>query len=155
MKSVEPCEAARPSARENGAAYRIMASIGRFFSDMKQRAAMRAEFMEYDRNGGLDIVLHDIGLTRPELVTMIGGYPVSGRMLPAMAARVGVDLDAVGIGSRQQLSRGCALCHSRRACRHWLDNAAAEGGAYRKFCPNAEIFDAILLLRAQRKAAAQ
>lgn len=140
-------ETASLPAAEAGSGKRIIKGILRFLTDMSQRAALREEFMELDRRGSLEPVLHDIGLTRPELLTMIGGYPVSGRLLPAMAERVGVDLNAVGIGTRQALSRECALCHTRRACTRWLGNVAAEPCGYRKFCPNAPVFDAILAER--------
>lgn len=144
MKEIDCCQTAPSDARESGTAKRMITGIRAFFSDMNRRAAMRAEIMDLDRRGSLDPVLHDIGLTRPELLTMIGGYPASGRMLPAMAERVGVDLDRVGIGTRQALSRECALCHTRSACRRWLDNPQADAAGYRNFCPNAAVFDAIV-----------
>lgn len=145
-------ETAAIAAAETGPGKRIVGGILRFLTDMSRRAALRAEFADLDRRGNLDPVLHDIGLTRPELFTMIGGYPASGRMMPEMAERVGVDLDRVGIRTRQALSRECALCHTRRACKRWLDNAAAEASGYRKFCPNAPVFDAILAERQETRS---
>lgn len=132
---------------DTGPGKRIVEGILRFLTDMSRRAALRAEFMELERKNSLDPVLHDIGVTRPELLTMIRSYPASGRMLPEMAERVGIDLEHVGIGTRQALSRECALCHTRRACKRWLNNADAGAGAYRNFCPNAPVFDAMLAER--------
>ena len=145
-------ETASLSAAETGPGKRIVEGILRFLTDMSRRAALRAEFMELERKNSLDPMLHDIGLTRPELLTMIGGYPASGWMLPKMAERVGIDLEHVGIGTRQALSRECALCHTRRACKRWLKNADADAGAYRNFCPNAPVFDTMLAERQEAHA---
>ncbi len=126
-----------------GVIARMMAEIRQIFSDITKRAALRAEFMDLDRRGGLDAVLDDIGVTRAELAKIIGGYPVSGRLLPAMARRLGVDIDALDSRSRYDLGRSCAMCQSRRSCRRWLDNDEADGSAYRRFCANAELLDAV------------
>lgn len=154
MKKSECCDATRADTPQGGTTKRLMRGFLQFCSDVSRRAAMRSEVMDLDRRGSLDPMLHDVGLTRPELLTMIGGYPASGRMLPAMADRVGVDLDSVGIGTRQALSRECALCHTRRACQRWLNNPAAEAEGYRKFCPNAPVLDVILAREAEEELSA-
>lgn len=144
MKSIEYYEAVQPDASEDGAVKRFLARIGQFFVDMSERSALRAEFMDLDHRGSLDSVLLDIGLTRPELAQMIAGYPVSGRLLPRMAARLGIDIETIDPKSRYQIGRSCALCASRRTCHHWLDDAESNPADYHRFCPNAEVFDAIL-----------
>ena len=137
-----------------GVVARLIGEVRQILSDITKRAALRAEFTELDRRGGLDVVLDDIGLTRPELAKIIGGYPVSGRMLPAMAQRLGIDVEALDPRSRYQLGRECALCQSRRTCHRWLGNAAAESDGYRKFCPNTVLFDTILAASKEPASAA-
>lgn len=144
MKSVEYYETVWPYGEGDGLLKRLMARIGQYISDVSQRSALRAEFMELDHRGGLDSVLLDIGLTRPELFQMIGAYPVSGRLLPRMASRLGIDLDKVDPKSRYQIGRSCSLCQSRRTCHRWLDRPGTDLADYHCFCPNAEVFDAIL-----------
>jgi len=137
-------ETGQPSAASRGVVARLIGELRQIFSDIADRASLREEFADLDRRGSLDAVLDDIGLTRAELAKIIAGYPVSGRMLPVMAEHLGVDVEALDPHSRYQLGRSCALCQSRRTCRHWLENAAPGDEGYRKFCANAELFDAIL-----------
>lgn len=124
-----------------GAIGRVIGEIRQIFSDITKRAALRAEIADLDRRGGLDTVLADIGVTRAELAQMIAGYPVAGRLLPAMARRLGLDIATLDPRSRSALERGCASCRSRRRCRHWLDDPAADSAGYRNFCANMELFE--------------
>jgi len=126
-----------------GAIARVIGEIRQIFSDITKRAALRAELTELDRRGGLDTVLADIGVTRAELAQLIAGHPAAGRLLSGMARRLGLDTEALDPRSRYALERGCAACRSRRDCRHWLDDPAADGAAYRRFCANAELFDTL------------
>jgi Family of unknown function (DUF6455) len=136
-------ETGQPSAAARGVVARLFGELRQIFSDISQRASLRDEFADLDRRGGLDTVLDDIGLTRAELAKIIAGYPVSGRMLPVMAQRLGVDIEALDPRTRYQLARGCALCQSRRTCRRWLAAKPADSTTYREFCPNAEMLDAV------------
>lgn len=154
MKNAEYCDATRMGSPQGGMTSRLMRGFLQFWSDVSRRAAMRSEIMDLDRRGSLDTMLHDVGLTRPELMTMIDGYPASGRMLRPMADRIGVHLESVGIGTRHALSRECAFCHTHRACQRWLDNPAAEAEGYRKFCPNAPVLDVILAREAEGERSA-
>ncbi len=128
---------------QGGTLARVVAEIRQIFSDLTRRAALRAEFADLDRRGGLDVVLDDIGVTRAELAKIIAGYPVAGRLLPAMARRLGIDIGALDPHSRHELERGCATCQARRSCRSWLDKPNADRSAYRVFCANAQLFDTI------------
>lgn len=123
---------------------RSFAGIRRFFTDAVRRAELRAEFVDLDRRGSLDAVLDDVGLTRGELVRLIRGAPRGGRLRQAMAQRLGIDLDRLDPRSRYQLERSCALCQNQRRCSHWLTREPVDSAAYRHFCPNAEVFDAVL-----------
>lgn len=142
MQNLQDAMGGRKAGR-GGAVARIVAEIRQICSDLTRRAALRAEFADLDRRGGLDAVLADIGVTRAELARIIAGYPVAGRLLPAMARRLGIDIDALDAPARDALARGCASCAARRDCRRWLDNPSADGAAYRAFCANAQLFDRI------------
>jgi Family of unknown function (DUF6455) len=137
-------ETGQPSAAPSGVVARLFGEIRQIFSDISERASLREEFADLDRRGSLDAVLDDIGLTRAELAKIIAGYPVSGRMLPVMAQRLGIDIEALDPRARYQLGRSCALCQSRRSCRRWLEHAGPGDEGYRKFCVNAALFDAVL-----------
>ncbi len=127
----------------NGVIARQFAGVRQFFSDFVKRSALRAELAELDRRGGLDAVLEDIGITRPEMEKIVGGHPISGRLLSAMAKRLGVDIEKLNPRTRYELGRSCALCSTRRRCRHWLDEASVTSTEYEEFCPNAALLDAV------------
>jgi len=127
----------------NGVMARQLAGVRQFFSDYMKRSALRAELADLDRRGGLDAVLEDIGITRPEMEKIVGGHPVSGRLLASMAKRLGVDLEKLNPRTRYELGRSCSLCSSHRHCRHWLDEAGATSTDYEEFCPNAALLDAV------------
>lgn len=127
-----------------GALTRPMARLRQFISNSMSRAALRDEFIDLDRRGSLDAVLDDIGLTRPELDRIVRGYPKAGRLLPMMAKRLGIDINKLDPRSRYQLGQSCAMCVSHSRCQRWLSKAPAESTENKEFCPNADVFEAIL-----------
>ena len=113
-------------------------------ADFWARNALRRQFADLDRRGGLDELLTDIGLSRPELDRIIESHPETGRLMLAMTRRLGVDADKLDPKSRYQVGRSCAVCNEHGRCRHWLKTASPESTEYREFCPNAAVFDAAL-----------
>ncbi|HVA39220.1 MAG TPA: DUF6455 family protein [Candidatus Binataceae bacterium] len=119
---------------------RLAARMKQALSDMRQRHRLREEIGEMERNGGLDSLLADVGLTRGDVDAVIAGFPESGRLLQAMAERLQVDYDSIKDAAiRFELQRTCTMCSTRGRCRTWLRSAETEG--YRDFCPNGARFD--------------
>jgi len=137
-------DAANENAKSRGFLTRQWGRVRQLFSDMEARSALRAQMADLDRRGGLDNVLTDLGISRPALESIIRGYPESGRLLPAMAKRLGLDITKLDPRWRYNIQRNCAECQSQGRCRHWLATASAESTEYRAFCPNAELFDPVL-----------
>ena len=113
-------------------------------SDFMARSSLREQFADLDRRGGLDEVLNDMGISRAGMDKVIRGFPEAGRLRPAMMKRVGVDFDKLYPRTRYEIGRTCTVCPSHRRCRRWLANAQPKSMEYRAFCPNAELFDAVL-----------
>lgn len=141
-----------PKTGRAGTVSRCVAGVRQFISDAMSRSALRGELAALERNGSLDAVLADVGLDRLDLETMARGYPESERLLPAMAGRLGVELDGLDARSKSALNRTCALCRAHRVCRRWLaaehdKSEKSEKSERHVFCPNAELFDALLAKR--------
>lgn len=109
--------------------------------DMAARHALRQELLECDRSGVLNSVLADLQMERGEIEPMIGNYPLSRRLLDAMAARLGIDPSCGGPLMKRALQHTCAICAEQRRCRHWLAAGHTEG--YEEFCPNADYWRAL------------
>lgn len=109
--------------------------------DIGARHALRQELLECDRKGVLNDVLADINLSRSELKPLISNYPLSNRLLGAMAARLGVDPSQADAVTKHSLQRTCAICAHQGECQHWLDSGRREG--YEEFCPNSDYWPAL------------
>jgi Family of unknown function (DUF6455) len=111
------------------------------FADLRERQALRNDFAMWEASGELDSALDAMGLARGQIPAFIAGYPEALRLLPAMAAQVGVDLAAVERPwLPQDMQRVCALCSAHGQCRRWLETAG-DGDDYHAFCRNAPTFD--------------
>lgn len=140
------------SLEQNGATQNVgrgflarqLRRLRQYFSDMQARSALREQMAELDRRGGLDDVLNDIGVSRPAMARIIRGHPEAGRLLPAMAKRLGVDLEKLDPRWRYSIQRACGECPSHRRCRRWLATSLSDSTEYRDFCPNAELFEPAL-----------
>lgn len=109
-------------------------------ADMRERQALRNDFARWDASGELQAALEAMGLASGQVPSFIEGYPESLRLLPAMAERVGIDLEQVANPVlRQDMKRVCALCGARARCRRWLQSGKRDG--YREFCANAEMLE--------------
>jgi hypothetical protein len=103
-----------------------------------------------------DRSLADIGLRRDEIPRLVRSYPESTERLRRAMRRIGIDPQALETrpALRRAIERSCATCYYRRECRRWLEHKGT-WDSYRKFCPNAENFDALPLRRAVRASASR
>lgn len=131
-----------PKTTWRSAVTRQLTGVRQYFSDVLARSALREQFADLDRRGGLDDLLRDIGVSRPDMEKIVQNHPETGRLMLAMTERLGVDADKLDPRSRHTLGRSCATCQTHRICRHWLATATKGSTEYRDFCPNAELFDA-------------
>ncbi len=141
MKSLASDRAA-VNANQSGIIARQLTGLRRFVSDFFERQALRQKLADLERSGSLEPVLRDLGLTLPEMERIVRGGPEAGRLLPAMAARLGIDIEALDPRVQYALRQTCAMCQAHRQCRRWLACANAERGGYKSFCPNADLFAA-------------
>jgi len=116
-------------------------AIKRYLADFGRRAAFRAELAELDRNGYLDRMLDDLGLTRWEVNRIAKSYPEAERLLANMAYRHNILLQDLDARSLYALRHTCMLCSAHRICRRWLQHG--ENSDFKKFCPNAGTFEAL------------
>lgn len=143
MASLSPIPPREKSTRPDKSAPTCR-GVRRWVSDWLARGALREEFEDLEHSGCLDDVLIDLGISRWEVERVIRGYPEAGRLMPAMAKRLGLDVEGLEPRMRYMVGQHCAVCQSHRRCRQWLATASAESTAYRDFCPNAALFDTIL-----------
>lgn len=131
-------------ATRSGTPARVYRGVRRWFSDWLARGALREQFEDLERSGCIDDVLIDLGISRQELESIIHGHPEASRLMPAMAQRLGIDLEKLDPRERYVVGQHCTACQSKRRCRQWLATASAESPGYRDFCPNAALFDVVL-----------
>ncbi len=115
-------------------------SMKRALSDWRRRSAFRQEIAQLERAGLLDVVLDDLGMTRWEMDKVARGYPEAERLLPNMAERRGVTLQALDAHTLFALRHTCAVCNAHRACRRWMARGATGEAA---FCPNSDLLDTL------------
>lgn len=140
MKSLE----ADGTTREAGWRRAVARQLGRVrqaFADFRLRAAIRVELTDLDRRGGLDVFLRDIGITRPEMERSLRGYRNANQLLPAMARRLGIDIEKLAPASRYAIRETCSLCRVHRHCRRWVANSSTPKTAFHEFCPNSARLD--------------
>ena len=111
------------------------------FADFRLRAAVRAQLNDLERRGSLNDFLKDIGITRPEMERSLRGYRNTSQLLPAMARRLGIDIEKLAPASRYAIRETCSLCEVHRHCRRWVANSSTPTTAFREFCPNGARFD--------------
>ena len=124
---------------------RSYARIRDIVADFLARGALADDLADLERRGLLDALLGDLGLTHGELTRLVRGYPEAGRLLPAMARRLGIDIEALDPRTRYALQQNCALCTAHRRCRGFLATGGDDEDMDRRaFCPNAALFDAAI-----------
>jgi uncharacterized protein YjiS (DUF1127 family) len=124
----------------------MLASLATKLRDWRERRRLVAELDEMAATGELEPLLADAGLSRAQIPTLLKSASGARRLLEAMAARLGVDLDAMPATLRRDVEWTCASCGEQRQCRRWLARSRTAG--YAAFCPNTPAF------RRQLRAAA-
>jgi hypothetical protein len=121
----------------------VKASVRRYFDDAAIRRELREELQGLG-GGDLDRVLADLGLNKDEMDLVIENAPRSRMLLQSMLRRLNLDrrLTLMAPQLVRNIERRCATCVNQRECNDWMDRGAP-GDGYRKFCPNAETFDAL------------
>ena len=136
----QSCEETR-SAAPNGLRT-LFGRVGRTIGEMRDRAALRAEFAHLRENGQLDRVLSDLGIDPAELPTLIRNHPGAPRRLAAMLRYLRIEATKEGKSSSSEMraiERTCSLCEAGGKCDHWLRSDRSEDPGH--FCPNTQAFD--------------
>jgi hypothetical protein len=114
--------------------------LTRKIREIRERAALRAEFAHLRQTGELDRVLSDIGVDPAAISTLIQNHPGAPRRLGAMLQRLRVEPTPQGRTSTDMraVERTCLLCAASGKCDRWLNSDGSEDPSH--FCPNAEAF---------------
>ena len=123
---------------------RCRSRLARKVGEIRDRAALRAEFASLKQTGQLDRVLSDIGVDPGAVSTLIQNHPGAPRRLTAMLRRLRVEPTSQGLASTDMraIQRTCLLCAASGKCDRWLDSDGSEDPSH--FCPNAEAFRDLL-----------
>lgn len=119
---------------------RCTSRIARAIGEVKDRAALRAEFAHLRETGQLERVLSDIGVDPAELPTLIRNHPSAPRRLAAMLRHLRIEATKEGGNSIEMrtIERTCSLCEAAGKCDHWLRSDGSEDPS--TFCPNTQAF---------------
>lgn len=123
---------------------RCTSRLARVISDVRDRAALRAEFAHLRASGQLDRVLSDIGVDPTEVSTLIENHPGAPRRLAAMLRRLRIEPTQQGLnsGDMRAIQRSCLLCAASGKCDRWLQSESTEDPSH--FCPNSEAFNDLI-----------
>ncbi|HLJ19525.1 MAG TPA: DUF6455 family protein [Stellaceae bacterium] len=132
---------------QNAAPHGLLALIGqctsrvaRAIGEIRDRAALRAEFAHLKDSGQLERVLSDIGVDPAELPTLIRNHPGAPGRLAAMLRHLRIEATKEGRSSFEMrtIERTCSLCEASAKCDHWLRTDGSEDPS--TFCPNTQAF---------------
>ncbi len=88
--------------------------------------------------GSLDDTLHDVGMTRAELGTLIAAPPDAGRQFETLAEMARIDLHHLDSAVLREAMWVCSRCECRTPCKRWLATGIWRGGDDTR-CPNAAL----------------
>jgi uncharacterized protein DUF6455 len=119
---------------------RCTSRVARAINEVKDRAALRAEFAHLRDTGQLERVLNDIGVDPAELPALIRNHPGAPRRLAAMLRHLRIEATKEGTASIEMrtIERTCSLCEAGARCDHWLRSDGSEDPS--TFCPNTQAF---------------
>lgn len=114
--------------------------VARAIGEVRDRAALRAEFAHLRETGQLERVLSDIGVDPAELPTLIKNHPGAPGRLAAMLRHLRIEATKDGRGSFEMraIERTCSLCETSGKCDRWLRSNGSEDPS--TFCPNTQAF---------------
>jgi uncharacterized protein YjiS (DUF1127 family) len=115
--------------------------VAQLVDDWRARERLRRELDDLSVHGELDTLLHDVGLTRSDISSLVAACPGASQRLDAMAARLGADRSVLKqAGELHEAEWRCTHCPDWRRCRSWLATAPA-GMSPPTFCPNRPSFE--------------
>ena len=119
---------------------RCKSRLARVIGEVRDRAALRAEFAHLRDTGQLDRVLNDIGVDPSEVSVLIQNHPGSARRMAAMLRRLRIEVTPKTLSSADMraIQRTCLLCAASGKCDRWLHSETSEDPSH--FCPNSEAF---------------
>jgi len=119
---------------------RCKSRLARVIGEVRDRAALRAEFAHLKDTGQLDRVLGDIGVDPSEVSMLIHNHPGSARRMAAMLRRLRIEVTPKELNSvdMRAIQRTCLLCAASGKCDRWVDSEGSEDPSH--FCPNSEAF---------------
>ena len=114
--------------------------VARAIGEIRDRAALRAEFAHLRDTGQLERVLSDIGVDPAELPTLIRNHPGAPRRLAAMLRHLRIEATKEGRSGFEMraIERTCSLCEAGGKCDRWLRSDGSEDPS--TFCPNTQAF---------------
>ena len=121
----------------------LAAQVARWCADRRLAAGHQAFLDQIESDGELAAVLEATGATREELHAWAVSPVASEALLAHMLERLQLHTAALDGDARHALRRTCHGCAEWKTCRRWLETVAPERIAYRRFCPNARVFDAL------------
>lgn len=123
---------------------RCESRLARKVGEIRDRAALRAEFARLKQTGELERVLSDIGVDPAAISTLIQNHPGAPRRLAAMLRRLRIEPTPQGLASTDMraIQRTCLLCAASGKCDRWLASDGSEDPS--RFCPNTEAFRDLL-----------
>lgn len=118
----------------------LLERVTRAIGELRDRAALRAEFAHLRDTGQLDRVLSDIGVDPAEIPTLIKNHPGAPRRLAAMLRYLRIEATKEGRSSWEMraIERTCSLCEAGAKCDRWLRSDGSEDPSH--FCPNTQAF---------------
>lgn len=113
------------------------------FDRIKTLLQRRHEIREINALSETD--LHDLGLSRSQLVAFVRMPHDLHERLTAMAALFGVPADDLRRhhGRWIEMLTGCGHCADRRACSELLARGRLDGPGDARFCPNRQDLEAL------------
>ncbi len=119
---------------------RAKSRVARAIGEVRDRAALRAEFAHLRETGQLERVLSDIGVDAAELPTLIRNHPGAPGRLAAMLRHLRIEATKEGRNSFEMraIERTCSLCEASGRCDRWLRSDGSEDPS--TFCPNTQAF---------------
>lgn len=98
-----------------------------------------------------DATFAEHGLRHDQVVRLRTIGATEAAELDRMLVRIGLGMEALPSPVRIDLRLTCAGCSERPQCRRWLATDEADDG-YRRFCPNAAMFDRMRQVQRWRDA---
>ncbi|MGO8918997.1 MAG: DUF6455 family protein [Stellaceae bacterium] len=147
MSDLSQSSARRRLRKALASVAQVPGAIALMIEGWRERSRLRYELDNLGRHGELERVLTDNGIAVSDVARLMRAHPRTPQQLAAMMRRLGIDRAALPHSAAvaetlRAMEWRCGECVDWRACRGWLASRDASG-SYRRFCPNADAFDAL------------